>query len=126
VAFDARFGVPFPLHEWNNEPMWMEVDIGHSLLGKVRSFLYKPPACYLVYRCVGQTNIIFRRFVTSICSSGCLLTPFISDDGDLLAFYRAGKRPNDLQRVESIGFFCAPADRKYFQADIRIRLYSAG
>jgi tetratricopeptide (TPR) repeat protein len=103
----------------------MEVDIQHSLAGKLLSFCFKPPPCHLVCRLLEDERKYSRsRFVSSMGTSGCLISPFIDDNTELLKLYQPSNDLSDLQRVESFGFGCDPADQKFFKDEIRIRLYS--
>jgi hypothetical protein len=126
LELNTRFGTQINLREWSNGLVWMEADIEHSLLGKLLSFFYKPPPCYLSYRCVGETRDSANRFVTALGSSGCMLTPLITTNADLLKLYRPGGGLVGLLRVESFGFVCEPGDRKLFRDEIHLRLYAVG
>ena len=126
LELNTRFGTQINLREWSNGLVWMEADIEHSLLGKMLSFLYKPPACYLGYHCVGESRDSANRFVTAMGGSGCLLTPFIVSNADLMKLYQPGNGLDGLLRIESFGFVCEPGDRKFFRDEIHIRLYAVG
>ena len=73
-----------------------------------------------------RPKIFYGWFVTSMGPVGCMLTPLIKDNGDLLSFYRPNSRPEDLRRVESIWFTRQTRHRIFFRDKIRIRLYSLG
>ena len=55
---------------------------------------------------------------------GCLISPFIDDNAEMLKLYQPPNDLSDSRRVESFSFDCAPADQKFFKTEIRIRLYS--
>jgi tetratricopeptide (TPR) repeat protein len=121
----VRWGERVSLVEWKDDLVWMEVDIQHSLAGKLVSFCFKPPPCYLDCRLLaGETKYSRSRFVSSMGTSGCLISPFIDDNTELLKLYQPAHDLSDCQRVESFGLGCDPADHRFFKDEIRIRLYS--
>jgi tetratricopeptide (TPR) repeat protein len=121
----VRWGERVSLAEWKDDLVWMEVDIRHSELGRLLAFCFKPPPCYLVCRLLAEETKHSRsRFVSSMGTSGCLISPFIDDNTELLKLYQPSNDLSDLQRVESFGFGCDPADQKFFKNEIRIRLFS--
>jgi tetratricopeptide (TPR) repeat protein len=120
-----HWGEGVSLAEWKDDLVWMEVDIQHSLAGRLLSFCFKPPPCYLVCRFMAEeARNESTRFVSSMGDSGCLISPFINDNTELLKLYQPSNDLSDSQRVESFGFGCVPADQKFFKNEIRIRLYS--
>jgi tetratricopeptide (TPR) repeat protein len=103
----------------------MEVDIQHSLAGGLLSFCFKPAPCYLDCRLLADESRYSRtRFVSSMGTSGCLISPFIDDNSELLKLYQPAHDLSDGQRVESFGLSCDPSDHRFFKDEIRIRLYS--
>jgi hypothetical protein len=119
-----QFGVEVTLGGAASQAIWMETGIEHSLLGRLRSFVYKPAPCFIGWRFVGETEARYRRYVTSMGSSGCLITPFISDNDELLKFYGAENGPAGLRQIQSITISCQPSDTKYFEDNYQLRLYS--
>jgi tetratricopeptide (TPR) repeat protein len=121
----VRWGERVSLAGWKDSLVWMEVDIQHSLAGKLVSFCFKPPPCYLDCRLLADESRYSRtRFVSSMGTSGCLISPFIDDNSELLKLYQPAHELSDGQRVESFGLSCDPADHRFFKDEIRIRLYS--
>ena len=122
--FKSSFLTPLPLNTWTNEMVWVEAEIQPTWLGKLRAFLYRPAACYVSYRFIGEPTEYYSRFITCMGRSGCMVSPFISDNLGMLQFYRPGDDLNDMRKIEVLGFSCDPGDEKYFRKDIRIRMYS--
>jgi hypothetical protein len=122
--FNSRFLTPIPLNTQTNERVWMEAEFQPTWLGKLRAFIYRPAACYISYRFAGEPTEYYSRFITCMGRSGCMVTPFISDNLGVLQFYRPGDELNDMRRIELFGFSCDPGDEKYFKQDIRVRFYS--
>jgi hypothetical protein len=124
ATFDTQFGAQIPLQEWNRQGVWMEVDIEHTFLGKLLAFFYKPPPCALTLTCVGSSRPLAYRFVTSMGASGCMLTPLIQNNHELLSLFQEGAASAALKKVESFGFLCLPHYRLFFKGVIHVRLYS--
>ena len=55
---------------------------------------------------------------------GCLLSPFIQTNEELVKLYEAASGPKGLPRVEKIAFECRPGDEKYFNKEIEVRFYA--
>jgi hypothetical protein len=123
AEFSTQFDTPISLADWG-DMVWVEADITHSVLGKLRALFYQPRPCYIAYRFLGDAESRSARFLTSIGGGGCLLNPFIGGVQDLIKFYRPGEDLASLRKVESFGFFCDPGDEKYFQKNLRVRLYA--
>ncbi|PWU18892.1 MAG: hypothetical protein C5B50_07700 [Verrucomicrobia bacterium] len=108
----------------SNTPIWMEVEIRHSWLGKLLSFLYQAPDCYLSLSAPGRP-VSYFKFVTTVGGTGCLLSPYIFNKYDLLQFYLGDASPDRMTIPESFSFLTRPGDQKFFSNDIRLRLYPA-
>ena len=93
----------------------MEAEFRPTWLGKLRAFLYRPAACYISYRFVGDPTEYYSRFITCMGRSGCMVTPFIHDNPGVLRFYQPGDDLDALKRIEVFGFSCDPGDEKYFK-----------
>jgi hypothetical protein len=133
LLFDGKalFGDRIHLNAWTNQILWAEVEIRRSLLGKALSFFYKPRLCYIGYRCVGiPTEQDAERFITQLGRGGCMLTPLVENNWDLLDFYASRndlsklRNLSDLRRMEDFAFFYKPGDQWAFDKEFRIRLYA--
>ena len=113
-----------PLGEQNDRMIWMEARIQPSFLGKLRALLYKPARCYLCTYFAGSTDYTRFPFITSMGPCGCLLSPFIQTNEELVKLYEAASGPKGLPRVEKIAFECRPGDEKYFNKEIEVRFYA--
>ncbi|PWU07937.1 MAG: hypothetical protein C5B50_30520 [Verrucomicrobia bacterium] len=121
-SLTTQFFTLVPLQQWRNQTIWMQATISYSWMGKVRSLLYTTPPCFIVYRLAGDPKLHKKRFVTSLGSNGCLLTPLIGDNGALVGLFSSAGS-NSLNQVEEFGFSVDRGSQKYFQPDIRISFY---
>jgi uncharacterized membrane protein (GlpM family) len=112
------------VNTWSNQNLWAEVEINRSLLGKALSFLYKPRLCYIGYRRAGIPTDYAARFITQLGSSGCMVTPLVENNRDLLNFYASPNDATTLRRITEFGFFCEPGDQLFFDKEVRVRLYA--
>ena len=133
LLFDGKIllGDTVHLNDWSNQTLWVEVEIRRSLLGKALSFFYKPRLCYIGYHCVGiPKEHDAERFLTQLGRSGCMLTPLVENNWDLLNFYASRNELSklrdlsELRRIEDFAFLYKPGSRLFFDKEIRIRLYA--
>jgi hypothetical protein len=122
--FRTQFFNPVPLNELSARMIWMEAQLHYSCLGQLRAWVYRPTPCYISFRLAGEPTEYWNRFMAGIGGAGCMLTPLLADNRDLLKFYRPGDGLNDFRRVEVFGFSCDPGDEKYFKKEIQVRFYS--
>ena len=124
AEFTVHFGELTSLEAWKDEMVWMEVEVQRSLAGKLLAFLYKPAPLSIGLRLAEQEDYSFSRFVASMGASGCMLSPFIGTNRELLKLYGPASAPDDLRTVHSFALGCDPASRKFFKNEVRIRLYA--
>ncbi|MCA0202430.1 MAG: hypothetical protein LCH56_16645, partial [Proteobacteria bacterium] len=73
---DIGFGQEMDVTPWADGLLWMELDIRPSLLGRLRSFLFKPPMLMMtVTTDAGNTQVF--RIVPGMTGSGFLLSPLV-------------------------------------------------
>lgn len=118
-----QLGAEVPLTGTTNQAIWVETTIERSFLGKLRSFLYKPAPCFILWHFAGETERRYRRYVTSMGGTGCMITPFIGDNDQLLKFYRGTNRLQEFQQIRSFTIACQPSDAKFFEGEYQLRLY---
>jgi hypothetical protein len=118
LPFSQLFAVENP----NRDMLWVEARIEHSWLGKLRSFSYQPPPCFLIREFVGETNRSSSLFITAMGSTGCLINPSIEDNRQLAELFLPDTGLQGFRRVESFAFVC-PDGEKYFAPEIKLRCY---
>ena len=123
VELNRNLGDEISLAAMNGGLVWMEADIEYSLLGKVRAFLYKPPACYIDLCQATKPVPVARRFVPSMGRCGFLLSPFLGESSDLLKLYQPGTSRNEWGAIQSFTLRCAPGDGVFFRNQVRLRFY---
>lgn len=102
-------GEPWSFEAYNTQPLWVKIDLRPSLLGRLRTFFYKPPMLQLA---IEDTKGLVRtyRLPTPIGRAGFIINPIIED---LTAFtYYAINKPERTTR--RISLVLDPPDRKYF------------
>ncbi len=107
----------WPIEEFADKYLWVNVDLSYSLLGRLRNFLYKPPFVYVAVKDTSGNSSTYRM-PTPIGRAGFILSPLVEDLMGFLHF--AGGRPE--RRVRSIQVWVAAEDQKYFAATVRLQL----
>lgn len=101
-----------------DQPIWCEIEVEPSLLGRLRTLLYKPAPARLTT--VDGTDFkTSYRLVPGMAATGFLLQPYL-DSNYSIAKFAAGAKP---ARLEKFGVELDPASRKYFASAVRVRLY---
>jgi hypothetical protein len=101
----------------DNRPLWATVRIEPTLLGRLRTFLYKPPLLTIdLEDDRGQLHSL--SFVRLMGATGFILQPFFGGGDDLIA-YQLGQEP---LHVRSMTLRTAPGWEKYFRSDLEIEL----
>jgi hypothetical protein len=107
------------IKEYQGQPLWVTIDLRPSLLGRLRTFFYKPPILRLaITDASGHTSTY--RMPAPIGRAGFIINPVIDD---LMGFTRlASDNPERL--ASAIMLTLAPEDRKYFAAKAHAELAS--
>ena len=113
VGFGEAVSVPAD----GEHPIWAEVDVRPSLLGRIRSFLYKAPIVQMRVTEEGQAAPKDYRIIPGMARTGFLLYPHFTSGGSIEDFQRMGRTP----RVQSFSIEMPPAQRKYFRRGITVR-----
>ena len=99
------------------QPLWLRVDLPPSLLGKLRSFLYKPPQVRLgLQDAEGKQHDFLLPLPQG--RNGFIVNPLIEDIVDYMQF--AGNRGQ--KRVKAIILKIAPGEEKYFAGQAQVEL----
>lgn len=128
--FDPAAFAPAPLTEqtipvgelWDisahaGQNLWVTIDARPSLLGRARTFLYKPPVLSLVVEDTNGNRSSYR-LPAPMGRAGFILNPLIEDLLGLVNF--AGGDPE--RRVAKVGVDLAPEDRKFYRPTALVRL----
>lgn len=120
----VKFGQAIPLNRLQDQLIWLEARVEHSWLGRMLSFFYKTPSCFLGLELEGSTDMNFRKFVTAMGECGFVLDPLLESNMDIATVYDPNKDLNEFGRLARIAFACDEGDRKFFKDEIRIRLFA--
>jgi hypothetical protein len=115
---EATLGDAVSLEGLDQAFLWMTADVRPTLLGRLRSLLYKAPEVFIHLEFEDGTTG-GRRLVTSMARTPFIVQPFIDSNPDLLnAYYRREPRT-----VTSLRIDVADAHRLYFEPGVDMRLY---
>lgn len=130
--FDAAAFAPKPLRSQEitlnqsvsvedlaQQPVWAAVDFQLSLLGKLRSFLYKPPLFYFSVEDMNGAKSTYRMPLPQ-GRTGFILNPLVEDVVSYMQF--AGDKPE--RRIRKIVVHVEDGDAKYFTSTGRLELSS--
>ncbi len=106
----GRIGTPIALGELTDQNVWAHLHLRPTLLGRIRSFFYKPAEVSLEVADNSGRVETFRLF-PEIAGSGFFLNPLLRDQFDWMRFI------NGLPCVRAVTITArvADADRAYFQ-----------
>ncbi len=118
-ADTVPLGKDWPAAEFSQEPLWVTVEVQLNLLGRLRSFFYKPPQLILK---VTDSNGVVSSFPLPPGQgrTGFIINPVVDDIVSYMRF--AGGKPNRLLRALSIDV--APQDRACLRPDAKFTLYA--
>ncbi len=115
----VRLGQKINLADLADQNIWVEIDYGFSLLGKLRRFFFKPPVVQL--RITDQKGYeSVHRLPRPIGQAGFMLNPVIDD---LLDFMRAaGGTPK--RRAVAITIETAAQDQDCLRDEVKVSFFS--
>jgi len=94
---DLAVGEVLPLEAYAGKQLWVRIDLGQSLIGRLHSFLYKPPHVMLVIK--DAVGIVSEYHMPlPLVRSGFILSPIIEDAVGLASYAngRAGREARSL------------------------------
>lgn len=109
--------IPVPV-AGDDEPVWCEIDLRPSLLGRLRSFLYKPVSPNLLVADGDNFRTVYR-IIPGMMRAGFLLHPYLTSNYAIAKYAEGSTAP----RLQQFAVQLEPGLQKYFQQDIRLRLY---
>ena len=119
IAWDESAALPGP----NGKMLWCSVDIKYSLLGRLQSFLLRPPPAYIVLESAGR-RLGPVRVLPSGAGTGFLLRPLILNPVDFLTAYGLHAEPVSALTPEFDSIRFVTADPKCFQPDLRLSFWT--
>ena len=113
-----RFGDTVTAPDLGDSPVWCEVEIAPSLLGRLRTFFYKPPEIRFDVTDGGGNPATFRM-VRERARAGFLIYPHITSNYNVVKYQEGEPGP----RIARFTPLMPPGQRKYFGRDIQVRFY---
>jgi len=105
VAFDQEV----PLPATGPHPLWLQIELPLTKLGRLRAFLYKPPMAFLVTKDASGAERTWR-LLPRVAADGFLLDPVLETQPDFAAYLRG----QGNLAVRSLRLTTFPAQREYF------------
>jgi hypothetical protein len=122
---EIRLGEALSLERFGDRWLWLEVQLEPSLLGRVRALLLRPAPVEMALDIEGREHPAVRKYVTSMGTTGFLISPLIETNRDLFDAYARDGAMEALERVRSVRFESDPKDLKFFEPRILARIYGA-
>lgn len=117
---ELAVGQPLDLTAHGTDPLWIEIDLPRTFLGRIRDFFYKPPIVRLAFKDT-QGNTTTYRLPLPLARSGFIINPMIED---IVAFMQfTGGKPERYAAQATI--LVEDADRRYLAPSARVRLSAA-
>jgi hypothetical protein len=110
------FGQSVLVPEHGGDPIWAQVEVRQSLLGRLRGFLYKAPILTLTTVDSADFHSNYR-LIRQMATTGFLAAPHFTDNQNIRAFFY-GQASNLLK---SFSVELPPEQRKYFSPEIKVR-----
>ncbi|MBS0662186.1 MAG: hypothetical protein JSR48_02905 [Verrucomicrobia bacterium] len=115
---EVKFGEQVKSPILGDTPVWCELEIRPSLLGRIRDLLYKPPQLKLAVS-DGTDQQSTYRLVGNMARAGFLLYPHFTNTYNVRAFQGGGTGP----RIFWFAVELDPAMRKFFAPTIGVKIY---
>lgn len=77
-SLELPVGAPLDLASFGRQPLWIEIDLPRSGLGRIRDFLYKPAFVRLSLKDADGNTTIYR-LPTPLGRAGFLVSPMVED-----------------------------------------------
>lgn len=116
----GAWGDPLPLL-FDQCPVWIEVDIGNTWLGKLREFLYKPAKIMMTLQTVDHQTRHYR-LVRPLARSGFMVNPALRNLNDLMEAYKNPGKGN----ASSLTLDVSDWARLLYGTKYHYRIYSEG
>lgn len=100
-----------------DRPLWAQIHVEPSLLGRLRKFLYKPPIVRIELEDDRGTRIE-RRFIPAMGAAGFILQPLFDGSDELIAYQNG----SPMRKVRSLTLRTESRWRNYFQPEITIEI----
>ena len=114
VGFDREIPVP----EVSEAALWVTIDVQPSLLGRLRSFFYKPPQLFLkVVDAKGASQSY--RMIREMAADGFLLQPFFSTQADVVNYFTG----HSTTAARSLTVTLPEVERAYFSPNINVAFF---
>ena len=114
----SGFGADVQVPELAENPVWMEIDIQPSLLGRLRSFLYKLPIVNIAITDANGFKSGYR-LIPNMARAGCFIYPHFTSSYNFRQYACEGAAP----RARSFSVEVPPHLRKYYKSTFAVRFY---
>jgi hypothetical protein len=116
----ATWGKPLLLSS-DQCPVWIEIEIGSTWLGKLCEFLYKPARITMTLETVDHGPQHYR-LVRPLGRSGFIINPAVRNLADLLEMYKNPGKGN----TSSVTLDVENSARRFYRTEYHYRIYTEG
>lgn len=114
--FRASVGSPVEIPTAENAVVFMKIDWKLNVLGKLASFILKPPQTQVLLQTEGEVREY--RFFRTLASNGLYVSSFVDTPQDLANLINSGLAGN---RIESITL---QGDTRFYQSEFEVSFYA--
>ena len=115
---NLQFDKPLDLSRWNQQPLFMQMNVSPSLWGRLTAQLYQPATIRVEGRWEDGT-IIRRRFIPALAQHPFLLSPWLDRTEDAVNLWSH----SNSNEVRQIMFQTVSHQDNHFAPPIHVRLY---
>lgn len=102
----------------DNHPIWCELEIKPSLLGRLRQFLYKPPVL-MVKTDDGGSDQRLMRIAPAMARAGFFAYPYFTNNQNIINYQKGGPAP----RLMQLSLVLEPDEAKFYAPEITARFF---
>jgi hypothetical protein len=111
-------GEVIPIHQAGDAPLWAEIDVQPTWLGRAMGAAFKPPPLRMAVHLVNGKTIAFR-YVSGMAQAGFLVAPLVADASEFMALQVPDVRVFDDHRVAS---FSIEGDSRFWRSEYSLSL----
>jgi len=100
-------------------PLWLEIDLHPTWLGRLRQFLYRPPTVRLAAWGADGKLLLRRRAPLSMLAAGFLISPLLTGNADVMKVYRG----EEVRRPAACSIELLKGEEYLWQESVHFRLY---
>ena len=116
-----NFGQTVKINNPGEKALWLEVEIEHTIAGKLLALIYKMPPCYINTGFKNDGIIQTKKFIAGMGNCGFMVNPYLDDVRDIIKLTGTSPGTKPDKQISSIYFSINDNDRIFFRDKIRLR-----